>query len=254
MTQYSGFLFAVVGNVQLYYWQPQQNPQWQWHDLGMPNGVVSAECPLALSHYNGETARTEINLFISGWDTASNEWHLFERHWNGMDIDQWDEWHDHGKPPDVNVPSNTTVGRPLVGPDDGGFQMTASLVWFDGSGALRINIFGSTHPFTDIEGNLDGAGNQIVQGGQLLEYQWDGAVWSWASATEDLAYCNERQVVAGGAHSGARVPVPLVITSAAVVTRAPRVHISVFGSSLRGTIWERFWDSWSTPNPQWALH
>jgi hypothetical protein len=249
LNQYEGFLFGIANaSVRLYHWLPTQDPQWQWYDLDKPDNVpgTSMRSPLAVSHFNDNTGLTEVNVFVTGFNEQTRDWHLYEKHWTGEDIEDWSDWADRGTPPVVLGPNNTTGGQTPSAADieNFGFRMTCAAVWTDLAGALRINLFGYTDCFEDT--NI----HTLEQGGQLVEYWWDGARWDWGSLTADLAFSPEPPQ----RFEVFEVPEPLAIKSAIVLRRGPRVHLSVFGSTEQGAIWERCYDTWTYPNWAWIKH
>jgi hypothetical protein len=217
--------------VQLYHWTFKNN--WQWHNLDRPDDVIAMRSPVAVSYVNSTTGRTEVSVFISGQNRITGIWELYERHWNGEDIDDWEDWRNWGRPPSVAIEND-------AGFSNHGFRMTCSVVWYSGR-TLRINLFGCTSVFQEP--------SEFFQGGQLIEFWWDGNTWRWGSQAPEEAFTPVRID-----NSGFMSAVPLEVSSAVVTQKDSRTHISVFGLDINGTIWERFWDSHTNTAWTWFQH
>ena len=241
------FLFVITNAggtpadtaVQLYHWTFENN--WQWHNLGRPeDDVITMRSPVAVSYINSATGRTEVSVFITGQNRRTEIWQLYERHWNGEDIDDWEDWRSWGRPP--FVPTDRAEGF-------NEFAMTCGVVWYYGT-TLRINLFGYTEFFPDPSGSTTENGEELWQGGQLIEFWWNGTTWQWGSQAVEEAYTPDRIID----DSGRLNAVPLSVSSAVVTTKDSRIHLSVFGLDVWGRIWERFWDSHTNTAWTWFRH
>ncbi len=214
----NGYVFATADTADLWalWYDTRSCASWCWFPLGQPDGgIADMRAPVALQyHVDG---RRRIAVFVTA--KAEDGYHLYSRYTDGSD---WRPWTDHGAPP------NLVRGK--------GFELSNGVVWRDGS-TLRINLFGTTDPVDRLSSGLP-----THTGGHLVDFFWDGSVWSWGSLT---VLPETRDWGPAGVH-----PVRLRVSGAAVVDAGPWQRISVFGEDELGTVWERAWSgTWN-----WQRH
>ncbi|MDR4496181.1 MAG: hypothetical protein R3B74_17540, partial [Nitrospirales bacterium] len=91
---------SVEIRLYLRYHHGEDKPNWAWKDLGKPDNTNRMLEPLVLSHLDQATGRTNINVFVSAFNTDLGRWQLYERFWNGSgDWDEWEDWKLWGEPP-----------------------------------------------------------------------------------------------------------------------------------------------------------
>jgi hypothetical protein len=133
--------------------------QTSWHDLGSPPEIREVQAPLACAYPISQGIG--LSVFVIGNNLKTQRAELYERRlawkkFSGLPIAAcWEkEWRSHGAPPGIAA--------------DVRYAMRTSAAWEQGR-KTRVSIFGQT-----MESNS--------RHGRLLEFDWDGAQWSWSEA------------------------------------------------------------------------
>lgn len=212
-----GFVFVVGDDDRLWLrgWNTPTCGNWCWEDLEAPERTRDMRTPVAMTYQGGK-----VQVFVSA--RTDDGFHLYGRHFDGRN---WEDWKDYGRP------NNFVEGNFLQPWARPGFDMTGAAVWHDDRGTLRINVFGT----------LDPVSNPVYaaaphDGGQITEFLWDGARWTWGSPRL-FPNLSERT-------NAEREPMPqrFQTMDVAVVDERTWERISVFGEDERGGLWEYFWD------------
>lgn len=144
-----------------------------WLDLGTPvqppSRIVGP--PLAVSWGNPATGHVTVNVFVVARRTeGQNRWELWERFrvddGSSPASEGWLPWNNHGSP--RWDPYDASKGQLLERGTK--WNLTTGVTW-QLDGVDRMNLFGEAEPETDRDGT--------AQPRRLVEYVWDGSVWTW---------------------------------------------------------------------------
>jgi hypothetical protein len=158
-----------------------------------------------------------VNVFVSA--RTDDGYHLYSRHFDGS---EWQDWQDWGQPPN----------RPLNTPQDAGFDMNTAMVWYTADGTLRINMFGHRDRVA-----LSTSGLSTHTGGDLVEFVWDGARWTWG---RPLQFPETEWFEVEG--EWREMPLWFLPMNAATVDTRSWERLSLFGEDEWGRTWEYYWD------------
>jgi hypothetical protein len=196
--------------------------RWGWLFLGSPSSsfghtfVHAYRAPLVVAYQKG--GEWFVRLFVVGLFNSSGvpsdtEWRLFsiERRPDGLWYDERGTlglWNDHGTAPNITKLVNN---RGDVNGNPFGFDMTARVVWNDGT-RTRVNLFGHSD-----------------RGDQMTEFFFDGSTWKWgltphpnpAGSSSPRLYCDGAVAANRGGSN---------------------LRISAFVHLADGQIWERRFD------------
>lgn len=208
-----GYVFAVGDDDQL--WLRGWNTGcggWCWQPLEAPDRTRDLRTPVAMTYWGGR-----VQVFVPG--RTDDGFHLYGRHFDGRD---WHDWQDYGKP--NNLQESSYGGH-------AGFDLTGAAVWYTANGTLRINVFGTLDAV-----NRPAYSAAPHDGGQITEFLWDGARWTWGNPRL-FPVLSDRE-------NSRRDPMPrrFQTMDVAVVEGRGWERISVFGEDEIGGTWEYFWD------------
>lgn len=209
---------GMDGHEGLAVWLENDQGQEAWLDLGTPVAPPSEIVgePLAFAWRNATTGLYTVNVMVvARRDEGNTRYEVYERFWHddgsSPAVEGWRPWSNHGSP--RWDPYDASKGQ-LLEPGTR-FRLTGAVVW-ELDGVTRVNVIGYANPETDRDG--------VSQPHRLVEYVWDGAVWTW-----------------GFHHEPPPSGLGVRAHSAAWTDTGGTIRISIAGRDTDGGIYERFY-------------